>query len=138
MLRLGSKGRRIYEITKTIRLKDGINDRFEFVQKQNLTLYTQFQRFNRKKNWTRDGNVKRFRRSASIRSEHPKFSDSRITIKTGGKQCYSKRSRREVIIDFEKCIYTRNGNGRNYCEQCTNQQTAQNRKLWFTQKVPQT
>lgn len=50
MLRLGSKGRRIYEIKKTIRLKDGINDRFEFVQKQNLTLYTQLQRFNRKKN----------------------------------------------------------------------------------------
>lgn len=41
MLRLGSKGRRIYEITKTIRLKDGINDRFEFVQEQaNDTLNT--------------------------------------------------------------------------------------------------
>lgn len=41
MLRLGSKGRRIYEITNTIRLKDGINDRFEFVQEQAKdTLYT--------------------------------------------------------------------------------------------------
>lgn len=83
MLRLGRKGRRIYEITKT---KDGLNDKFEFVQKQaNDTLYT----ITEVQQKTSDGNVKRLCLSASIRSKHPKLSDSRITIKTSGIQCFS-------------------------------------------------